>query len=683
MSGHYSTGASAPLPTQLGAFQILGVLGEGGSGVVYAARWGHREVALKVLRPALVATERERDQFFTEAKLLSEITHPSVVKVLNFGQLPDGRPYLAMEKLEGETLASRLGRGRFPIADAVTLFAQIIDAVEALHARGLVHRDLKPENVFLVQGGGYAVLLDFGIAKGLDAPASTVTQDGGVRGTPAYMAPERFFGQPATPRTDIYELGVLLYAMLVGRLPWTNISDPESRLNPKTPRELGVELPHALEVELQRALSTRPESRPGSARELLDRIRAASGGVAGGQRRTADLNAPAAPAPAPAYATGAPVFPQQPHTTTPASPAAIQYQLGYAPTMAQQYSTTGDVQPLPGPRSGRPRWPWVVGGAAVAALIAVVVLVVVLGGDKSETVVGQAEAPIAGDPALGAERDPLAPQPLPAVDLSAALGSRTEVEPRFAAAATHHPADTEIIIAIHVEKLLASEAFGEILRGQKKNPELAPLLLIGQMCKVDPFEDVEWMTIGMVPGSKDHMDLMVSGKLDKPTIEQCARDLSKKPAMIWIDDRTAFFTTRDKVDEAWLRARRDGTGSMTGAPAGAGLAAVDRSSTVWFAGKPGDSLGDMSEDLAAAAGLWGGIKLGADVDADLWIEFATKAAATKAATELKKQLDEIPRGLIGTLEATQDGDRVHVRAVINTMITGLLAQMVADEIAKP
>jgi len=182
---------SAALPEQLGDFRILSLLGEGGSGLVYAARWGHREVALKVLRADDVPTESSRTKFLAEARILASIEHPSVVKVLSFGELPDGRPYLAMEKLDGETLAARIARGPLPLADALSVFEQIAHAVEALHQRGLIHRDLKPENVFLVAGGEYAVLLDFGIAKDLEAGASTVTQEGLVRGTPAYMAPER------------------------------------------------------------------------------------------------------------------------------------------------------------------------------------------------------------------------------------------------------------------------------------------------------------------------------------------------------------------------------------------------------------------------------------------------------------------------------------------------------------
>nr|MDQ3300616.1 serine/threonine protein kinase [Myxococcota bacterium] len=242
------------VPPALGEFRISAVLGHGGSGVVYDATWGPRRVALKVLHEGLMGTARVRSQFLSEARVLQTITHPSVVKVLAVGELPDGRPYLAMERLDGETLASVLARGALPLASALTLFDELCEAVGALHTQGLVHRDLKPENVYIVDGV-HAVLLDFGIAKELAAPASTTTVDGGVRGTPAYMAPERFFGQPAGIATDLYELAVTLYAMLAGRLPWDDLADPEARLSPQ-PLVDHAAVPAELDVEIRRALST-------------------------------------------------------------------------------------------------------------------------------------------------------------------------------------------------------------------------------------------------------------------------------------------------------------------------------------------------------------------------------------------------------------------------------------------
>src|SRR5687768_18022149 len=179
--------APETVPLALGEFRISAVLGRGGSGIVYDATWGPRRVALKVLHEELVGTGRVRSQFLSEAKALQAIAHPSVVKVLSVGELPDGRPYLAMEHLEGETLASVLARGVLDVPRALAIFDELCEAVGALHDKGLAHRDLKPENVFIVSGE-HAVLLDLGIAKEVAAGASTTTMEGGVRGTPAYMA---------------------------------------------------------------------------------------------------------------------------------------------------------------------------------------------------------------------------------------------------------------------------------------------------------------------------------------------------------------------------------------------------------------------------------------------------------------------------------------------------------------
>src|SRR5262252_8316359 len=151
----------AEAPTVLGDFRIAATLGQGGSGVVYDAVWGPRRVALKVLHAHLVASDKERAQWVAEAKRLQEIAHPSVVKVFAVGMLPDGRPYLAMERLDGEPLAAMLARGPLTLGSALEVWSELAEAVAALHEQGLVHRDLKPENVFVV-AGKHVVLLDFG-----------------------------------------------------------------------------------------------------------------------------------------------------------------------------------------------------------------------------------------------------------------------------------------------------------------------------------------------------------------------------------------------------------------------------------------------------------------------------------------------------------------------------------------
>lgn len=261
------------VPARLGPFEITAVLGEGGSATVYATLFHGEVAALKVPKDKELQP-KEQERFLEEAKMLERVRHRAVIQVLDSGRLPNGQPYILMRRYDGETLADHIRRvGRLGLAHALDLFEQLGSATSALHAAGLVHRDLKPENVLLLDEGKNLKLLDFGIAKDVNAPASTTTQLGIARGTPATMAPERFFGAPASESTDIYELGVVLYAMLVGRLPWPEVTDPNARLNPVSPAEAGVELPEALATTLMQALSTRPERRPPNVLAFVDKVK--------------------------------------------------------------------------------------------------------------------------------------------------------------------------------------------------------------------------------------------------------------------------------------------------------------------------------------------------------------------------------------------------------------------------
>ncbi|CAN5916315.1 hypothetical protein BH11MYX4_BH11MYX4_62340 [soil metagenome] len=274
-------------------FEPLRVLGEGGSGIVYEVRVRSglvarpETLALKVLRAELAPSEKERRRFLAEAERMQRLDAPGLVPLLEWGLLPDGRPYLAMPLLDGETLAERLKRGPLPAALAARYFASLASAVHALHEAGMVHRDVKPENVMLV--GDSPVLLDFGIARDIDDGATTTTVEGRVRGTPAYMAPERFFGAPASVRSDVYELGVVLYMMLVGRLPWGSEKNVTDRLNPANPRDAGADVSRSLATLILRALSTRPEVRPATALELARDVAAAAGESKDASRRTLDI----------------------------------------------------------------------------------------------------------------------------------------------------------------------------------------------------------------------------------------------------------------------------------------------------------------------------------------------------------------------------------------------------------
>jgi serine/threonine-protein kinase len=281
----------------VGAFVLDREIGRGGSAVVWAAWWRGREIALKIPHEDLDGRDKKR--FQEEADLLARVAHDGVIEVLDSGTLPDGRPYLAMPLLAGEALSVRLERGKLGLKPALRLFSQLANAVVHLHEEGLVHRDIKPENVVYIEDEEKLVLLDFGIARELDRPPSTTTQANVVRGTPATMAPERFFGARATASSDVYELAVVLYAMVTGRMPWEDGTDPQARLFPKRPSEFGIELPNQLVDAIFEALSTRAESRP-TARELLTKVRsaldAASQQVSLPERTTQDLP-PIEPAP--------------------------------------------------------------------------------------------------------------------------------------------------------------------------------------------------------------------------------------------------------------------------------------------------------------------------------------------------------------------------------------------------
>ncbi|MFO0668478.1 MAG: protein kinase [Polyangiaceae bacterium] len=294
------------LPARVGAFELTDLLGEGGMGAVYGGTADGVRVAVKVLKSDLALTDRERRRFLDEAAKMRRVSHPSIVPVLDAGTLPDGRPFLSMPRLEGETLAARLERGVLPIDEALGFFAELASAVTALHDAGLVHRDVKPENVFLTEGR--AVLLDLGIAREVDGASSTTTMEGKTRGTPAYMAPERFFGAPATLKSDVYELAVVLYCMLVGRVPWDDPTDPMGRLHPAPPHERSA-TPRALSLVLLRALSTRPEIRPDNASAFaaeIARARDADGAPESGPRTTAKLASAPPPSGVAAHVISAP-----------------------------------------------------------------------------------------------------------------------------------------------------------------------------------------------------------------------------------------------------------------------------------------------------------------------------------------------------------------------------------------
>ena len=215
--------APAMIASRAGDYIVQGFLAEGGFGVVVRGAHATRgtAAAIKILRHEMVPHLRVLLRFEREVEAIRRIRHPGVVEIFDFGWLPDGRPYFAMELLAGDTLAQHLhARGRLPIEEALAILEPLCSALEAAHEQGVVHRDIKPSNVFLCSGDRRVVLLDFGIAKLLDAQEAMLTSSKEVVGTPAFTSPEQLLNQPVDERTDIYALGALLFTMLTGVRPF-------------------------------------------------------------------------------------------------------------------------------------------------------------------------------------------------------------------------------------------------------------------------------------------------------------------------------------------------------------------------------------------------------------------------------------------------------------------------------
>ncbi len=266
----------------LGPYQILESLGSGGMGQVYLALDPRldRRVALKVLPPEMALHPEKIKRFEREAQTVASLSHPGIV-MLHSIEEADGLRFLTMELVEGETLSKSIPARGFAMERFLSLAIALTDAVSAAHRQGILHRDLKPENVMLTPDGRLKVL-DFGLAKlRYDADESdrttketqSVTQDGRIVGTVAYMSPEQAQGLPLDHRSDIFTLGILLYEMATGERPFrgnTNMSVLSSILKdvPRSVSELRDDIPKPLARMIQRALEKRPEDRYQSTTDL-------------------------------------------------------------------------------------------------------------------------------------------------------------------------------------------------------------------------------------------------------------------------------------------------------------------------------------------------------------------------------------------------------------------------------
>lgn len=263
--------AAEPLPGRIGPYPVLGLIGSGAMGRVYLARDEplDRSVAIKVMRSSRARDPGARQRFLREGRAAAAISHPHVLTVHGVGE-HEGRPYIVMQYLEGLPLSALLLP--LPVPVVLRIGREIASGLAAAHERGLVHRDIKPDNVFLEGPARSVRIIDFGLARGIEDDAATITVEGAVVGTPAYMPPERIDDAALDARSDLFGLGVMLYELLAGRLPYRG--DSMVAMLAAIARGKPVPLTEAAEVPAEvgdlvmRLMAHRREDRPADARTV-------------------------------------------------------------------------------------------------------------------------------------------------------------------------------------------------------------------------------------------------------------------------------------------------------------------------------------------------------------------------------------------------------------------------------
>jgi serine/threonine-protein kinase len=360
----------------IGNYRITAKLGEGGMGVVFLAEHPviGRRAALKAIHPEFASNAEVVGRFVNEARAISQIGHDHIVEVTDFGRGPQGDFYFIMEYLQGESLADVIAR-EAPLAPerALSIAAQVADALGASHAHGVIHRDLKPENVFLTTRGhrrDFVKVVDFGIAELVsDAGARARRAAGGpVAGTPYYMSPEQCQGLPELDgRADVYALGVMLFEMLTGKLPFggdtvNEILRKHVSMPPPSARSIVRGLPEGVDAVLQRALAKDPAYRFATMEDLRAALVAPAGGaVPNVVLDDASSRMRAARPMARVDLTGQPI-------SKPATRTTLQHGVG-------AIATNPMLDEMPRPRSRRP-----VGIALAVAGLAVVTVSMKVGG---------------------------------------------------------------------------------------------------------------------------------------------------------------------------------------------------------------------------------------------------------------------------------------------------------------
>jgi serine/threonine-protein kinase len=483
----------------IGNYVVRQKLGEGGMGSVYLAEHPAigKKVALKVLHAEFAANQEVVSRFFNEAKAVNDIQHPNIVDIVDYGVIATAAEpmvYFIMEFLAGQSL-SDLIRREAPLAPerALAISLQVADALAASHAKGIIHRDLKPDNIMLVHRGrerDFVKLLDFGIAKLTgDNPGSRRTRTGIVMGTPAYMSPEQCEGRGNIDhRTDIYALGIVLYEMITGRVPFTGDGYGEVLVQhltqaPAAPSTIRGLIPPHVEQLVLKALEKRPEARYPTMEEMMRALAdpvgyvEAHGGIAGFKDAVLTPGA----GPMPQRLTPTPLSPLTPVPGTLASATPSQPGMPHTPTTLG--GSAGQVQP--GAGGGKKVGLFIGLGVAVAAIAAAVVLLVG-GGDKakdegtaegtqtSTSAAGTGDSTGAG-PATGAE-----PATGSATGTGVATGTGAEVgtggttaaiTPDAGAAAAAPDAGVAVVAAEKVKLMIESSPAGAmVFVGEEKDP---------------------------------------------------------------------------------------------------------------------------------------------------------------------------------------------------------------------
>ncbi|HSI93876.1 MAG TPA: protein kinase [Jiangellaceae bacterium] len=266
-----------------GRYELAEPIGSGGMAQVYAAhdRVLHRQVAIKLIHDAQVRDPVSRERFAREARVAAGLQHPNTVAVFDVGE-DGGRPFIVMELVEGRSLADRLrDEGRLPVDETVAIGIAVLAGLAAAHERGLVHRDVKPSNILLPAGGGVK-LADFGIATALADTSMHLTGTGQVLGTPRYLAPECVAGQRATPASDLYSLGAVLYECLAGRAPFeapTPVAVAVAHQRDAVPPLTGLspDVPPAVAATVEQALAKDPAARFADAQAMQQALLATAG----------------------------------------------------------------------------------------------------------------------------------------------------------------------------------------------------------------------------------------------------------------------------------------------------------------------------------------------------------------------------------------------------------------------